>query len=460
MNARPNFAANGAGRDIGSSQSKPLEAMLADGSTNPREVSEAVHALGDADLMTFGLRAYHLNLLSLFGETWSREKIARTARAAAISKILGGWDYHHCYLPSLTAAADEPQLEGIPLELVRDVLARGRGLAIATFHLGPMRYVPSDLAHAGIASCVPLARDSFNDYRTARVANYGAALWKCKRPVNVEDSSGALTLARTLAEGGCVISALDGNTGLDGPRGDQRRTIVEILDSKARVKTGLIGMAARFGSPVLVMVTYTSAGKRHCRAAPMIDPGRALRGEEAERFVEAGAQSAYSFFGAALQEHAGEWCGGDLFHQWRVPGESRQQDLQEVERLLELELGAGGRLTINHRRIVPLSGDGNMIWSDAVSGRCYKLPAEMAALAGQLIAHGGGVGFDWLGRHSDAERARMWAFLCQLASRDAIKTIERSDHDERAKSDSEIVRPSVQGASDTSEKMHRTVERI
>ena len=429
MNAIPNFAASEpVGRDGGSR----LDRLLAGGGSDKHSVSAAVHALTDDELTAFGLRAYHLNLLSLFGETWSPERIAATARAAAISKILGGWEYHHHYLPGLTAAAGASQLEDIPIGLVMDILARGRGLVAMSFHLGPMRYIPSDLAHAGIETCLPLARDSFNDYRSARTTNPDAALWKCLRFVNVEEPNGALALARILAGGGFIMAAIDGNTGLDGPRGDQRRATVRILQSTARVKTGLFALAARFGSPILAMITHSSGAKRLCRTAPVIDPGRALRGAEGEPFVERAVQSVYSFFGEALQDHADEWCGGDLFHQWRLFSSAPQRDLDEVERLLDRSLEAGERLTINRRRIVPLSGDGHMLWSDAVSGRCYRLPAEMADLARQLSAPGDGVGLGWLDRYSGAERSRIWAFLCQLASRDAIQTLGRPGHDERA----------------------------
>lgn len=464
MNAIPNFAASqNAGRDRRSPSLTRLDELLAGGSGDKREVSDAVHALSDAELMAFGLRAYHMNLLSLFGETWSEERIASTARAATIGKIVGGWEYHHDYLPGLTAAAapDLPELENIPIDAIREILARGRGLALATFHLGPMRYIASDLAHAGIPVCLPLARDSFANYDTARAANPDAAVWKGLRVVNVEDHGGAIALAKTLAAGGLVASTIDGNTGLDGTRGDQRRTIVRILDSTARVKTGVLAMAARFGSPILVMIAQTRGGKRLCRTAPIIDPGRPLRGDEGDAFAEAAAQSAYSFFGDALREQAGEWSGGDHFHQWRMPVTLPPRDIDDVERLLGESLEAGGRLAINRRRIVPLSGDGDMVWSDAVSGRCYKLPLDMAELA-ERLSERDGVGLDWLDRHSDPERSRIWTFICQLAARDAIQASERAGHERceprGAQDVREIIRPPMHGTNDMSKDVHQSVE--
>lgn len=425
--------------------------MLERGCSDTRAVLDAVHAASDADLMAFGLRAYHINLLSLFGQTWSQEKIATTARAAAISKMLGGWEYHHDYLPSLTATPDSPRVSGCPLGVIKETLDRGRGLVIMTFHLGQMRYLPSDLAHAGIPICVPLARDAFADYSAARRANSDAALWNAFTFVNVEENGGTLALARVLAKGGCVFSAIDGNTGLDGPRGDQRRTTVRVLDATARVKAGLFGMAARFGSPILVMIASTQDGERRCQSAPLVDPGHPLAQDERDQWVEQAAQAAYSFFGAALIDHADEWCGGDLFHQWRVPLVIPRRDMSNVEQALGRTLGAGGRVTIDHRRVVELSDHGNLIWSDVVRGRCYTLPPQMADLSRQLSTRGG-VDAGWLDQRAAAERSQLWAMLCQLASLDLIKTMEVAGRHEcgpkRADVFPEIARFSMHGTSD------------
>ncbi len=135
-----------------------LDRWLSDDTADPAQVSEAAHALDDQELLAFGLRAYRMNLLALLGERLPPATVRRAARAAAISKILGGWEYHHHYLPRLGVESPAARIQGMPLGWISDLLAEGRGLVIASFHLGHMRDIPSDLAHAGIPVRLPLAR--------------------------------------------------------------------------------------------------------------------------------------------------------------------------------------------------------------------------------------------------------------------------------------------------------------
>ena len=407
----------------------PLAELLARGGGGKREVIEAVNASGDDELLAFGLRAYRLNFLSLFGEIWPRERINAAARNALISKLFGGWEYHHHYLPGLTGTADTAQVCDVPIALVKELLSRGRGLILMTFHLGQMRYLASDVAHAGIPICVPLATDASHDYETARAANPAASLWSTFHMVNVEDPRGAFALARSLRKGGCVFSTIDGNTGLDGPRGSSRRTDVRLIGAEARVKTGLFDMAARFGAPILVMIAHTQGGVRRCRTGPLIDPGGVLSSGAKVEFVSSAVQDAYSFFGEALLGHADEWCGGDLFHQWKLPAQAAQRDIRIAERKVEEALCSGGGLAMNWRRIVPLDGGGELVWSDALSNRCYKMPDDMVEMARHLENDLAGVDLNWLRKHGDLTVSRMKALLCQLVSRQAIEVVDSANGD-------------------------------
>ena len=400
-----------------------LERLLARGEHADKDaVRDAYLALTDAELTSSGLNAYRMNLLSLFGETWTRDRINAAARGAAISKLWLGWEYHHHYLPGLGKTPGEAQLKNVPVDLVKTQLGRGRGLVAATFHQGHFRYIPSDLAHAGVPLCIPLAADSFGNYKTARDANPDAALWHHLDFTNVEDRRGALTLARLIAKGGCVFAAIDGNTGIDGPRGEHRRGSIHVLGTEVRVKDGLVRMAARFGAPILPMFAHTIDGERICHTAPLIDPGEPLHGEDADAFVESATSEIYARFGENLLAHAGEWSGGDLFHQWRVPGAPASRAIEDVQRELSQRLAAdGGRAVLNPRRMVELSraNDDDQVWTDAVTLRCYRFPEEMRALIDRLRGDGG-VDIDWLDRHEAQTRSRFWRFLCELASRDAV----------------------------------------
>lgn len=398
-----------------------LECLLERGEHADKDaVRSAYLALTDAELASFGLNAYRMNLLSLFGEDWTHDRIAAVARGAAINKLWLGWEYHHHYLPGLGTSPGEAQLKNVPVELVKTLLGRGRGLVAATFHQGHFRYIPSDLAHAGVPLCIPLAADSFGNYKTARDANPDAALWSHLDFTNVEDRRGALTLARLMAKGGCVIAAIDGNTGTDGPRGEHRRGSVHVLGTEVRVKDGLVRMAARFGAPILPVFAHTIDGERTCHTAPLIDPGEPLQGEDAEAFVESATREIYARFGENLLSHADEWSGGDLFHQWRVPGAAASRGIEDVQRELSQRLASGGRAVFNDRRMVELSREDDLVWTDAVTLRCYRFPEETRALIDRLRSDCG-VDIGWLDNHEERVRSRFWGFLCGLASRDAVR---------------------------------------
>jgi hypothetical protein len=397
------------------------EVLQQDG--DPAAVSKLINAATDDELQAFGLRAYQMNLLSLFGETWELDRIEATARAATISKMLGGWEYHHHYLPSLTRQPGSPQIDDIPFGLIANTIEQGRGLIIMTFHFGHMRYLLSDLVHAGFEVCSPFAGDAYGDYATAKQANPSAAFWQTFHFHNVENPAGTIAVARTLANGGLILSAIDGNTGIDGTRGEQQRLEVQLHGLTVRVKVGLFSLAARFGSPIILLATHSVGDRRVCRIGPVIDPQSRLTGTAKDLFVKASAQSAYSFFGELLEDHAGEWCGGDLFHQWRVPGRLAQIDHTTVELSLTHALRAGGRLGINRKRIVPLHSGDDLVWSDARSGSCFGLPRDMAGMVMRLIDPDQGVDQGWLDSQPESERVRNWKLICSLASREAIAEV-------------------------------------
>ena len=69
---------------------------------------------GSDELVGFGLNAFRINLTSLFGGVWPTARIAQAARGATISKMWLSWEYHHHYLPRLTATPEPPRLEPPP----------------------------------------------------------------------------------------------------------------------------------------------------------------------------------------------------------------------------------------------------------------------------------------------------------------------------------------------------------
>lgn len=393
--------------------------LISSDNATPADVSRQLHALSDEDMSHYGLRSYRMNIAALLGERKDIPEIDRLARAAAISKLWLGWEYHHHYLSRLTATPEPAQLERLPVELIRSLLSRGRGLILATFHLGHMRHIPSDIAHAGISVMVPLARDAYENYESARRATVDAALWRNFRHVCVEDPSGSLALARNLARGGCVLSTIDGNTGLDGPRGDDRRSIVAMLDTQVRVKNGLIAMAARFGVPILPIIATTVDGRRVCHTSPCIDPVTPLKNEDAIAFVEATAAALYATLADRLLQAADEWCGGDLFHQWRLPRAIPSLSVRDAEARLSATLVDGVRAHFDLRRITPLSALAEGIFVDVHTMKCYRL-GDDDIFAGLLLDPDRGVTREWIDGLNDEGRNRTWRLLGMLASRGAL----------------------------------------
>lgn len=401
-----------------------LNKLLSSDDADPVALRERLDGLSDDELSHYGLRAYRMNLMALLGGRWSVDAIARTARQAALSKMWLGWEYHHSYLPRLSARPMRPQLHGLPFEAIRSLLAKGRGLVIASFHLGHMRHLPSDLAHAGIPVLVPLARDAYGNYESARQGNPEAALWRHFRPICVEDAGGTIALARGLARGACVISTIDGNTGTDGPRGGERRSIVTMLDTRVRVKNGLIAMAAKFGAPVLPLIATTVDGQRMCHSLPPMDPGRPLAGAEAERYVETTVGAMYAWLADCLLRFAHEWCGGDLFHQWRVPRAIAERPLAEVESRLLDDLRDGGRLLLDTGRVLPLPGQRDRVFVDVHTMRCCRFPEREAEFADMLLDPQRGVGLRWIESLGETRRSSVLRFLCLMASRE-LTTVRR-----------------------------------
>ncbi|MNU58222.1 hypothetical protein D3C71_473580 [compost metagenome] len=353
------------------------EDLLARGATHSM-MHAAIHAMTDTDLASYGLNAYRMNLISLFGTLWSPQRVEATARSAVLSKLWLGWEYYQHYLPGQGVLPPPPHLRGGLVERVQSLLALGRGLLVASFHQGHMRHIASDLANAGLHMHLPLATDAWRDYHATQAATPGAAMWQYFHYINVEVPGGALAIARALGRKGLVYSTLDGNTGMDGPRGTERRTQVIMHGRNVMVKDGLLTMAAKFGTPILPVIAHSEGDSRVCRFGTVLDPGGRLSGREAAVFVADAAQSLYGLLADDLSEYAGEWCGGDLFHQWRVPEPHGEMDAGAAEIIVRQVLEGHARVAVNPRRATALGTSGDVMLLDALSMRGYKVPADAA----------------------------------------------------------------------------------
>lgn len=406
---------------------EPLSKLLASDEVDPIEMRARLEALGDDELFHYGLRAFRMNMMALFGDRWDAAKIFRTAREAALSKLWLGWLYHHHDLPRLGLKPPPTRLENFPLSTIQTIQAQGRGIVVVSFHVGHMRHLPSDIAHAGIDVLLPLAADAYENYQSAQQGNPNAALWKHLRCLCVETSGGSLALARGLARGACIIAALDGNTGIDGPRGDDRRSIVRMLNTEVRVKNGLIAMAARFGAVILPVVAVTRNGVPSCECLPTIDPRRPLAGDAAAEFVEQATSTIYAWFGQLLVGAAGEWCGADLFHQWRLPRQLSERSMQDIECDLRSALEQGSVLILDPSRMMELPGEEGHTFVDVQTTRCYRFPLAEHEFMQRISTRDVGIDNAWLEEQGGGRRERLWRLLCTMAGRHAVIPVSRSD---------------------------------
>lgn len=401
----------------GTSNVERVKRLLAGPYADKEEVRQAVHALSDNELVAFGLNAYCMNMLALFGRRWSRERVFAAAREAAISKLWRGWEYFHHYLPRQTF--DAPALEDVPVAAIESVMAEKRGLVVATFHVGDFRYIASDLAIVGTPVCMPLAADALGDFEAARSIRPDVECWTRVTGVNAESVAGAFQIAKTLAAGGCVCASLDGNTGFDGPRGQQHRTFVDLNGCGIRVKNGLVKLAGKMGAPILPAFASTIDGVRRFHAGPLIDPGAPLLGSALEHFVDGAMRDLYAQFGDNLETHAGSWSGCDHFHLWRIADPARVDDAPDADIRLRRDLEGGGRVGIDPAGIVELHGDDGIVLADVHTMRCYRVPGRMSGLI-DALAPGRGVDLAWIHSQEPGQQRQVWNLLAALSARGAL----------------------------------------
>ncbi len=383
-------------------------------------VREIVAGLDEATLEPFGYGLFYMNLLAILGDRLDPGQIRQLALAAARNKLWRGWEYYSDYVPTQgNGPVAEPRLREFDPERLRSLMARGRGLMVCSFHLGDYRDLPSDMALAGLGCTLPLDARACRDYRQGMAAT-SEERFSLIQAVDVEESRGARVLARALARKELVFAYVDGNTGTDGPTGDQARTEIDFLGYPARMKNGLLRLAARFGAPVLPVYAVRRGGRGTWVAGDLIEPDGPLRGDAQEDFARRALEHVYRFFETGIYEAPQQWETGCFFHRWRAgatPREIEETPVDVARRSLEAGLERGQVLRLDRRRVAEVRRGESSAWVDVRTLRAFAAPPEQQPLLDRLAS--GGVDREWLtAQNGSAEE--VLAFLAPLAGRGAI----------------------------------------
>jgi len=408
---------------------KRVRRYLKDLDADPSVVRHAIFALDDSALDHYGRRSFHMNLLATLGDQLAVDRVRELAAQLTREKLWRGWRYYS-YLVKLGKSPDtlraKPVLEGMAAGRLRTLLATSKGLVICTCHLGDYRYLPSDLALAGIRATTPMDSDAFAQSTRAQEESGDKRIHNLLRLVNVETAAGSIALARALARGEIVVAFVDGNTGLDGPLGHEGRSELDLFGFKVRVKNGMTRLAARTGCPILpVVAPRKGAGVGRLVAGPLLRPEGRLRGAAQVRFVEKAMVEMYRFFERNIREYPDQWETCCFFHRWRQrtsESSTTELRLEAVRRKLEHELSVGKVLRLNCRRIVELRNDTETVWTDVVTLRAYRAPEGEGAILDQLAQ--AGVDKGWLEAHDPKSKDCAMSFLAFLKAREAL-TVEK-----------------------------------
>jgi lauroyl/myristoyl acyltransferase len=406
---------------------------LLGGAHDADTVRDTIARLDESALEPLGLGLFYMNLLAALGDRVDPGEVRRLALAAARTKLWRGWEFYHGYMSSLghdPAVATEPRLLDFDPERLRSLLAGGKGLMVCSFHLGDYRHLPTDMALAGLGCTLPLDTRACSDYRQA-IAATGEERIRLVQAVDVEEPGGARALAKALAKHELVFAYVDGNTGTDGPMGDQARTEIEFLGYPVRVKNGLMRLAARFGTPILPVYAVRRGGSDQRDpgtwvAGEVLEPGGALRGEAQESFVREALEHLYRFFETGVREAPEQWETACFYHRWRAgtaPRPIEETPADVARRRLEEGIAGGRVLRLDRRWVAEVRRGGASAWADVRTMRAFEVPAERRSLLDRLAADAG-VDREWLAAHGGAADDAL-ELLAPLAGRGLITVEDR-----------------------------------
>lgn len=238
-----------------------------------------------------GRTTIQLNLRHILGPQASQAEIKRRARAT-FSYIL--YNYFDLFrLPALDRQAVEQLVAVRGWEHVEAALAQGRGLVMASAHLGNIEVILYALLLRGLAITIPVERlepPELFEYICALRMSHGLKL------IPVDGS--LLDLIRTLKKGG--VAGLAGDRDITGTG-----QVVNFFGYPAHLPDGHVRLALKTGAPLVVGFSRRNPDHTHeAYFLPAFKPPP--DGTEEERLA-AGMRFVISEMEKAISQHPEQW---------------------------------------------------------------------------------------------------------------------------------------------------------
>ena len=206
-------------------------------------------------------------------------------------------------------------------ELLREASARGRGVVVATGHLGHWELSAQRVA-AVVQPAAAIARRSHMRWVDEAVGSLRAAggvrtLWR-------EDADTARRIIRLFRAGGSLGLLIDQDTRVQG-------VFVPFFGRPAHTPRAAADLALRFGAPLLCMASHRrgpSPGEGHEVELSEVryDPAPADKEREVERMTAA----VVALQEAAIRRHPAEWVW--MHRRWKTRPASQPADQAAVSR--------------------------------------------------------------------------------------------------------------------------------
>lgn len=388
-----------------------------------RQYREWLDALTGEEVAKSYQRHYsptYLNLLSAFVDELSPAEIHRLAVKCIKSKVWAESEFHYHLSWLLEEAksgapradAARPfRLEGLDVGVVRDLLARGRGLIICTFRFGAVRFLSTEMALSGLPVNEAVNQHTFEIMESALATLAedesptgadAAGSIRLLRSVNAEDPLCTTRLVDALKREEIVGFCVEGNTGTDGPWGETSKEVVRFFNHNISAKSGAARIAAALGTPIMPVVVLREgeASGRIVFHEPFF-PERGAKRTQREQFVGETMQSLYGLLEAYARRYPEQWEGWSALHRWRVPEASGGPESGDVERDDSGDASGlllrGKSFHVNRRRVALLQAKKGLVWVDLKTLKGYQNPpwAEGVDLL-QALSEPRGIDGGWL----------------------------------------------------------------